>query len=75
MSAYDTPGSHENVPERGWDQEADQVALEAVRRFAETLTAPADTYYRDDWEVGYDAGREAAGRELVELLQRMGFIE
>jgi len=51
------------------------LALEAVTKLANELTEPADPNYKDDWEKGYDAGREAAGRELVELLQRMGFIE
>lgn len=49
--------------------------MEAVAKLANELTAPADPDYKDDWEKGYDAGREAAGRELAGLLQRMGFSE
>lgn len=75
MSAYDIPGNHENVPERGWDQEADHVALEAVMKLANELTAPAGPNYRDDWACGYDAGREAAGQELVKVLREQGFIQ
>ena len=51
------------------------VALEEVRKLATELSTPADPNYQDEWEKGYDAGREAAGRELAELLQRMGFME
>jgi hypothetical protein len=51
------------------------LALEAVPKLASDLTESADPDYKDEWEKGYDAGREAAGRELVELLQRMGFSE
>lgn len=51
------------------------VAVEAVTKLARELAAPADPNYKDEWERGYDAGREAAGRELTQLLQRMGFIQ
>ena len=53
-------------------------AIEAVKTLANELAAPTDPDYKDykdDWERGYDAGREAAGRDLVKQLQQMGFME
>ncbi|MCC3299345.1 hypothetical protein [Arthrobacter caoxuetaonis] len=42
--------------------------LAQLNSLAQNLTAEKDRKYKEDWELGYDAGMAAAGRLLADLL-------
>jgi len=40
-----------------------------IEELADYLCTEQDPDYKDEWELGFDAGRMAAGRELQKLLE------
>lgn len=49
--------------------------LEEILKLANQMAAPNDPNYKDEWEKGFDAGQESAGRDLLAAFRRMGHIE
>lgn len=50
----------------------DEKQLAALRALASELTKDESRDYKDDWELGHDAGTLDAGRRLAALLDAAG---
>lgn len=39
-----------------------------LQELADRLTEEKDQRWKDQWELGYDAGQAAAGKELIQVI-------